>query len=103
MLCLQIIHHTGCGMLLFTDDDLIAKVKEDTGADLSGACVGVPPASCVIVTSLTGQHFHPFSDIEQSVRDDIAYVKAHPAVPDDIPVFGFVYDVTNGKLTRVQE
>ncbi len=32
----QIIHHTDCGMLLFTDDDLIAKVKEDTGADVSG-------------------------------------------------------------------
>lgn len=80
----QIIHHTDCGMLLFTDSDLVAKVKEDTGADVSG------------------QHFHPFSDLEQSVRDDVAAVKGHPAVPKDIPVVGFVYDVKTGKLARVE-
>lgn len=54
-------------------------------------------------TPPTGQQFHPFSNIEQSVRDDIGAVKGHPAVPRDIPVFGFVYDVHTGKLTRVEE
>jgi len=78
-----VIHHTGCGMLSFQNPDLHAKVKEDLGADASDI------------------DFLPFSDLEQSVRDDVEFLKDSPLVPDDVSIRGFVYDVQSGKVTEV--
>ncbi|HKN94415.1 MAG TPA: carbonic anhydrase [Thermoleophilaceae bacterium] len=79
-----VIHHTECGMLSFKNEDLHAKVKEDLGADASDI------------------DFLPFSDLEQSVRDDVEFLKDSPLVPDDVSVRGFVYDVKSGKVTEVK-
>jgi carbonic anhydrase len=78
-----VIHHTDCGMLTFQNEDLYAKVREDLGADASDI------------------DFLPFPDLEQSVRDDVQFLKDSPLVPDDVSVRGFVYDVKNGKLSEV--
>jgi hypothetical protein len=37
----------------------------------------------------------------QSVRDDIERIKTHPLVPDDIAVFGYIFDVKAGNLIEV--
>lgn len=78
-----VIHHTGCGMLTFQNEDLTAKIKEDLGVDT------------------TGQDFLPFSDLEQSVRDDVETIKSSELIPDDILVSGAIYDVTSGQLREV--
>ena len=78
-----VIHHTDCGMLTFSNNDLREKLAAETGADASGI------------------DFLPFSDLEQSVRDDVATIEASPFIDDDIAVSGFVYDVKTGSLSRV--
>ena len=78
-----VIHHTECGMLTFSNDDLYAKVQEDLGADASHI------------------DFLPFPDLDQSVRDDVQFLKDSPLIPDDVSVRGFVYDVKTGKVTEV--
>src|SRR5262249_60277933 len=78
-----VVHHTDCGMLTFSNDDLQGKLAAETGADASGI------------------DFLPFGDLEQSVRDDVAAIEASPFIDDDIPVRGFVYDVKTGRLTEV--
>ncbi len=78
-----VIHHTDCGMLTFTNEQLAAKVQQDLGADVAG------------------QDFLPFPDLEQSVRDDVEELRASPLIPKDIPISGAIYDVTTGKLTEV--
>ena len=40
-------------------------------------------------------------DTEGSVVDDVARIRAHPLVPDRIPIYGYVYDVKSGKLVEV--
>jgi carbonic anhydrase len=80
-----VIHHTDCGMLTFTNEDLQSKLQQDLGADASHV------------------DFLPFSDLEQSVRDDVKRIKESSFVPKDIPVRGFVYDVKTGKLSPVDE
>src|SRR4249919_3913723 len=47
-----VVHHTDCGMLTFSNDDLRGKLEAETGADA------------------TDIDFLPFGDLEQSVRDD---------------------------------
>jgi len=78
-----VIHHTDCGMLTFSNSDLHSKLRDETGEDASHI------------------DFLPFPDLEQSVRDDVAAIKASPFIDGDIPVRGFVYDVKTGKLSEV--
>ncbi len=74
---------TDCGMLTFKNEDLTAKIKEDLGVDT------------------TGRDFLPFSDLEQSVRDDVEALRSSELIPDGIPITGAVYDVETGKLREV--
>ncbi|WP_437939625.1 hypothetical protein [Sorangium sp. So ce341] len=46
--------------------------------------------------------FLPFSDLDASVRDDIAIYRSSPLVRKDIPVRGFVYDVRTARLREVE-
>jgi carbonic anhydrase len=85
---IAVIHHTDCGMLTFTNDDIRQKIKTDLG-----------DAAAVAAGQID---FLPFADLEQSVRDDIATIKASPLIPDDISVAGFIYDVNTGELSPVQ-
>ena len=78
-----VIHHVDCGMLTFSNEDLRAKLKQELHADASAI------------------DFLPFSDLAQSVRDDVATLKNSPLIPDSIAVSGFIYDVTNGRLLPV--
>ena len=79
-----IIEHTGCGMLSFKDEDLIGRLEQETG-----------------VMAHAPSHFHAFADLETNLRRQIAKVRAHPWVPKEIPVRGFIYDVGTGRLNEV--
>jgi carbonic anhydrase len=81
---IAVIHHTDCGMLTFTNSDLHAKVKQDLGADASNI------------------DFLPFADLEESVREDVAFLLSSPLIPGDVIIRGFLYDVHTGKLNEVQ-
>ena len=78
-----IVHHTDCGMVTFTNEQLREMLKRDTGADASSI------------------DFLPFSDLEAGVREDVNTVRSSPLIPADIPVSGFVYDVRTGRLRAV--
>lgn len=78
-----VIHHTDCGMLTFSNQDLQAKLIEETGA-----------SRCDI-------DFLAFSNLEEGVRQDVRRIRENEFIPKDISVRGFVYDVSNGRLTEV--
>jgi carbonic anhydrase len=78
-----VIHHTDCGMLTFTNENLYDQVARESGADASGL------------------DFLPFADVERSVRDDVAELRRSPLIPREFPIRGFVYDVRSGKVTEV--
>jgi carbonic anhydrase len=78
-----VIHHTDCGMLTFTNEELQTKLQNDTGADASGI------------------DFLPFADLEESVREDVGRIRGSPFISKDIPVSGFIYDVRTGLLQEV--
>ena len=80
---IAVIHHTDCGMLTFSNSDLHDKIKEDLGADSSSI------------------DFLPFSNVEDSLREDVAFLLSSPLIPGDVLIRGFVYDVRTGKLNEV--
>jgi carbonic anhydrase len=78
-----VVHHTECGMQTFRNEDLAAKIKEDLGVDASG------------------RDFLPFTDLEESVREDVEKIRASELIPDDIVVYGAIYDVKTGEIREV--
>src|SRR5881394_468640 len=65
-----VIHHTDCGMLTFSNADLRTKLKQELNANADHI------------------DFLPFKDLEQSVRDDVAKLKASPLIPKNVDISG---------------
>lgn len=78
-----IIHHTDCGMLTFSDQQLRDQLRSKLHANADHIS------------------FLPFNDLDQSVRDDLAIYRKSEIVRQDVPLRGFVYDVKTGKLREV--
>jgi carbonic anhydrase len=79
---IMLIHHTGCGMLTFKDDEFRRQIQQDTGVRPQWAA-------------------EAFSDLEEDVRQSIARIKASPFLPYKDGVRGFVYEVETGRLREV--
>ena len=96
-----VIHHSNCGMEFFTDEvirGLLANSLETAALGAEGFYdVGTGPGSAEAkyIDWLT------ISEQAQSVTEDVARIKAHPLVPKGIPVYGYIYDVTTGRLVEV--
>ena len=96
-----VIHHTNCGMEFFTDDvmrGLLASSLETAELGPDGfRDVGKGPGSseAKYIDWLT------ISDNARSVVEDVARIRAHPLVPKSIPIYGYIYDVTTGRLVEV--
>jgi carbonic anhydrase len=80
-----IVEHTECGMLTFKDEELLSRLENETG-----------------VVAHAPSHFYAFTELETNLRRQIAKVRAHPWVPKQISVRGFIYDVHSGKLNEVK-
>ena len=77
-----LIHHTDCGMLTFSDDELKQQIQEE---------VGIKPEFAL----------EAFTDLEEDVRQSIRRIKASPFIPYKDNVRGFVYEVETGHLREV--
>jgi len=80
-----VIHHTNCELCKTTNEALQARVAEATGRDVSHI------------------DFLPFTDMEASVREDMAALRNSSLLPEEYEVVGFVYDVASGKLSPVDD
>ncbi len=79
-----LVNHTGCGFTTFTDVELNAKLSASTG-DPSPAPM----------------RFFSYKDPDQHTREQIAKVRSHPWIANDVPVRGVVFDVETGLLREV--
>ena len=79
-----VIHHTDCGLLGRTDEELRQRVADVPG---TRATFG----------------FLPVPDLAQSVRDDVAALRASPYFPPDYAVLGLTYDVRSGCLGLIED
>ena len=95
-----VIHHSDCGMEFFTDDvirGLLSSSLETAELGPDGfRDVGRGPgtAEAKYIDWLT------ISDNAQSVTEDVTRIRSHPLVPGRITIYGYIYDVTTGRLNR---
>jgi carbonic anhydrase len=98
-----VIHHSNCGMELFTDEIIRSllrssletstydgKVWKDGGEER-----GSPQADFIDWLTIRDQ--------AESVTTDIERIRKHPLVPREIPIYGYVYQVETGRLIEVPQ
>jgi carbonic anhydrase len=96
-----VIHHSNCGMELFTDEvirDLLARSLATASFDGThwtdpGGGDGSHAGDFVDWLTITNQ--------ADSVAIDVERIRQHPLVPRSIPIHGFIYEVTSGRLVEV--
>jgi carbonic anhydrase len=98
-----VIHHTNCGMELFTDEVIrgllvqsLATASFD-GTQWTDPAVGGGSDAGDLIDWLT------IKDLAESVAIDVERIRRHPLVPPSIPIYGYLYNVTTGKLTEVPQ
>ena len=98
-----VIHHTDCGMETFTDEvmrGLLASSLKTSSVDATGwHDSGDGPGS----TEGNYVDWLTISDNAASVVEDVTRIRNHPLVPNDIPVYGYIYDCKTGELVEVSE
>jgi carbonic anhydrase len=77
-----LIHHTRCGMLTVSDDELKRSIQEE---------VGIEPTWSA----------ETLGDLDADVRQSVERIKASPFIPRKDSVRGFVYEVETGRLREV--
>lgn len=97
-----VIHHTDCGMELFTNEiiaDLLEKSLDTAVYDGEWKDVGTTPGS----SEGRKIDFLTIRNLAESVVEDVRKIRNHPLVPPYIPIYGYIYDVKTGRLAEVPQ
>lgn len=98
-----VIHHTDCGMEYFSDEVMRGLLEQSLETAELGPDgfrdIGSGPGS----TEAKHIDWLTISNREQSVLEDVARIRAHPLVPQRIPIYGYVYDVETGRLIEIPD
>ena len=78
-----VVAHEDCGMLTFKNEDLQQKLADEIGENASHV------------------DFHPFPNLDDSVRASVERIRSYPLLPPSFDASGFVYDVKTGELREV--
>ena len=77
-----VVHHTGCGMEAVTNEEI-------------NEIFGIKTSSNI--------NWLTFNDNKRSLIEDVLTLRNHPLVPKSIPIYGYIYNCSNGRLEEVQE
>jgi carbonic anhydrase len=99
-----VIHHTNCGMELFSDEVMANLLEKSLStASFDGKNWSNPQGELHSRGGSAG-HFikwHTIHSQEESVAQDVRRIREHPLVPAYIPIYGYIYDVKSGRLDEV--
>jgi carbonic anhydrase len=98
-----VIHHTDCGMELFTDDvmrNLLSKSLSTAALDKKEWKNVTEEGGSDEARYLS---FLTISNQADSIIADVKRIRNHPLVPANIAIYGYIYDVKTGKLIEIPE
>ena len=78
-----IIHHTDCAMGRFTNEQLREKARRRSNVDVSSL------------------DFMAFTDLDESVREDVSKITSSSFIDGNVVVTGYVYDLSTSQLREV--
>jgi|SRR6185369_6168980 carbonic anhydrase len=80
----MVINHTDCGLMKASEEEMQAKVEREAGL----------PANAPV-------RFHAFKNVDRNVRMQLAKLREHSWVREELTIRGFVFDVKTGRLQEV--
>ena len=83
---IAVFHHTGCGMLTFSTNDLRGILKK------------AHPGDAAVASLADSIDFLEFGHLEDSVKSDVAFLRENPLVLTESIITGWVYEVETGKV-----
>lgn len=81
-----VVHHSFCGTSSYTPERVFQKFQEDYHTDIS---------------TLADRDSVAIADFEKSLQHDLELLRASPAVPKHVKLYGFFYEINSGKLIEV--
>ena len=81
---IMVVGHTGCGMEIFSEEAFEEHIHKQTGT------YAVAP-----------DKFHCYTDVNRTTQKQVLKLRAHPWIPADVVIRGFVFDLSTGKLSEV--
>lgn len=81
-----VVHHSFCGATAVNPDRLLEHFHNHHGADIG---------------SMFRREDLAITDFEQSIRHDVALLRSSPAVPRNVKLYGFFYEINSRKLTEI--
>lgn len=85
---IAVFRHTGCGMLTFTSEQARRIVKD------------AYPGDNTVSQAMHELDFLEFSNLEESVKADVQFLKENDLVPKETTITGWIYDVDTGKVKQ---
>ncbi len=83
-----IVHHTHCGATSFTADGIIDAYKHEHDADIS---------------ALYERESISISDFVTSLKHDTRLVRESNGTPQDVNIYGYVYDIDTNELSLIAQ
>lgn len=83
-----VVHHTHCGATSFTTDGIIDAYAREHGSDIAG---------------LYERESVSITDYVSSLKHDTQALRASAGTPRHVNIYGYVYDIDTGALTRIVE
>src|SRR5580693_1720393 len=81
-----VVHHSFCGTTTLSPELLIEEFRDHYHAD---------------ITTMFDHDSLAIMDFQMSIKHDVALLRSSPAVPKQIKLYGFFYEISSGKLTEV--
>lgn len=81
-----VVHHSFCGATAFTPKILLEKYRDEHHTDIS---------------PLFDHDSLAISNFEDSVKYDVELLRKSPAVPKNVKIYGFFYEMNSGKLIEI--
>jgi carbonic anhydrase len=96
-----VIHHTGCGMQAYTDE----QIRHMLGLESEDVQNAAAAWKHVWKSARTpaNMEWMTFTDLVQSIVEDVERIRTHPLVPASVAIYGYIYHIHHGTLEPVAE
>ncbi len=83
-----VVHHTHCGATSYTEAGIVEAFNHEHGQDIAG----LYPSESVCI-----------SDHQGALDHDVRLLREAAGTPPHAKIFGYIYDIETGELTRMAE
>jgi len=97
-----VVNHTDCGMMSAPDDAVVDGLERTAGG-LDGVPLDPALPELTIGEASIADWVRMTDDIDRACRAQVELLRAHPLIPDDTEVHGYVYEVESDALRRPGE